>query len=153
MEQLNGFELAGKNIRLTTVDDEEGNGNSNGNSYTQFVPEQKVQQTLESEDRMNLNAQGRFELMAKLAEGLFFFLENKVIEIILGTGLQIPQNTRDVLSHHQTISQNDGIPSIATQCFMLSSMFDPTAETEEGWELDVRDDVIEECNSHGGKLN
>ena len=33
---------------------------------------------------------------------------------------------------------------------MLSNMFDPFAETEPEWDLDVRDDVIEECRAHGG---
>lgn len=35
---------------------------------------------------------------------------------------------------------------------MLSNMFDPQAETESGWEVDIRDDVLEECNSHGGPV-
>jgi hypothetical protein len=29
-------------------------------------------------------------------------------------------------------------------------MFDPSNETEAGWDLDIRDDVIEECKTHGG---
>ena len=37
-------------------------------------------------------------------------------------------------------------PPIATQCFLLANMFDPTAETNSGWEAEVRDDVIEECS-------
>eukprot|EP00057_Strongylocentrotus_purpuratus_P001320 XP_001198098.2 PREDICTED: RNA-binding protein 39 [Strongylocentrotus purpuratus] len=41
----------------------------------------------------------------------------------------------------------------STACFMLSNMFDPQAETMLGWETDIRDDVIEECNKHGGVLH
>nr|XP_054748624.1 RNA-binding protein 39-like [Lytechinus pictus] len=41
----------------------------------------------------------------------------------------------------------------STACFMLSNMFDPQAETMIGWETDIRDDVIEECNKHGGVLH
>ena len=37
-------------------------------------------------------------------------------------------------------------PPIATQCFLLSNMFDPSQETNTGWEAEVRDDVIEECS-------
>lgn len=144
MEQLNGFELAGKNIRLTTVDNDEENCSNNGNAYTQFV-----QQSLESEDKMNLNAQGRIELIAKLAEGYILFLLLNYNYYILGTCMQGSQNSNDVFMLQQP-SQNDGIPSIATQCFMLSNMFDPTTEIDDGWELDVRDDVIKECNFNGG---
>ena len=36
---------------------------------------------------------------------------------------------------------------------MLSNMFDPTTETATGWDLEVRDDVIEEGNKHGGFLH
>lgn len=63
--------------------------------------------------------------------------------------MQFSQN--DILSVQES-TEIDGIPSIATQCFMLSNMFDPSTETDEGWELDVRDDVINECNLHGGKF-
>jgi hypothetical protein len=59
MEQLNGFELAGKNIRLT-VDDAEASVRPQS---------QHQQQSLESEDKMNLSSHGRLQLMAKLAEG------------------------------------------------------------------------------------
>lgn len=46
--------------------------------------------------------------------------------------------------------QQEAVPEFATQCFMLNNMFDHFAETEPEWDLDVRDDVIEECNNHGG---
>lgn len=31
------------------------------------------------------------------------------------------------------VMQNEGIPDFATQCFMLTNMFDPYAETEPDW--------------------
>ena len=42
------------------------------------------------------------------------------------------------------------LPPIATQCFMLSNMFDPQNESEPNWDAEIREDVIEECNKHGG---
>merc|ERR1712004_183588 len=44
-------------------------------------------------------------------------------------------------------------PPIATQCFMLTNMFEPAKETEPGWDQEIRDDVIEECNKYGGVLH
>lgn len=50
-------------------------------------------------------------------------------------------------------TRDPSIPSIATQCFMLSNMFDPNKESEKGWDDDIRDDVLDECNQHGGALH
>ena len=44
-------------------------------------------------------------------------------------------------------------PPIATQCFMLSNMFDPADEGAPGWDQDIRDDVVEEGSKHGGFLH
>ena len=44
-------------------------------------------------------------------------------------------------------------PSIATQSFLLSNMFDPATETMPDWEFEIRDDVIDECNKQGGILH
>jgi hypothetical protein len=44
-------------------------------------------------------------------------------------------------------------PPIATQCFLLSNMFDPATESSPNWDLEIRDDVIDECSRHGGVLH
>lgn len=33
---------------------------------------------------------------------------------------------------------------------MLSNMFNPKSETASDWDLEVKDDVIEECSKYGG---
>lgn len=45
------------------------------------------------------------------------------------------------------------IQPIQTRCFQLSNMFDPDKETEDGWENDIRDDVITEISKFGGALH
>lgn len=94
---------------------------------------------------IDLGATGRLALMAKLAEG---------------TGMKVPQAPNPALANslnasaafaqkqQQQLAETD--PPIATQCFMLSNMFDPSTETNVNWHLEVRDDVIEECNNYGG---
>lgn len=68
--------------------------------------------------------------------------------------MELPKVTQEAIAAQHAHQQNaDNIPSFATQCFMLSNMFDPSNEVEPGWDLDIRDDVIEECRNHGGKLN
>lgn len=44
------------------------------------------------------------------------------------------------------------VQPLATQCFQLSNMFNPQTE-EVGWDTEIKDDVIEECNKHGGVIH
>ncbi|KAK6052496.1 hypothetical protein COOONC_09998 [Cooperia oncophora] len=67
-----------------------------------------------------------------------------------GTGIELPQAAQQAL---QQQSLDPSIPAIATQCFMLSNMFDPRTETRPTWAIEVRDDVIEECYKNGGALH
>uniref|UniRef100_A0A914ZEP7 RRM domain-containing protein n=1 Tax=Parascaris univalens TaxID=6257 RepID=A0A914ZEP7_PARUN len=133
MEQMNGFELAGRPMKVGTVDGDE-------------VPSQP-QRTLDTDEAdrrgIDLGTSGRLHLMAKLAEG---------------SGLELPKSAKDMLAQNQQqqqtdTSQNLVIPPIATQCFLLSNMFDPAQETGENWADEVRDDVIEECAKNGGVVH
>uniref|UniRef100_A0A9J2P011 RRM domain-containing protein n=1 Tax=Ascaris lumbricoides TaxID=6252 RepID=A0A9J2P011_ASCLU len=134
MEQMNGFELAGRPMKVGTVDGDE-------------VPSQP-QRTLDTDEAdrrgIDLGTSGRLHLMAKLAEG---------------SGLELPKSAKDMLAQNQQqqqqtdSSQNLAIPPIATQCFLLSNMFDPAQETGENWADEVRDDVIEECAKNGGVVH
>jgi len=128
LEQLNGFELAGRPMKVGHVT--ERTGETQGTSL------------LDSDEMdragIDLGATGRLQLMAKLAEG---------------TGFEIPQVAANALNMNPQAQQAAAAPPIATQCFMLSNMFDPVNETTTGWEQEIKDDVIEECNKHGGALH
>ncbi|KAI8427742.1 hypothetical protein MSG28_002170 [Choristoneura fumiferana] len=130
MEQLNGFELAGRPMKVGNVTER-----TDGGSSTRFDADEL--------DRagVDLGATGRLQLMFKLAEG---------------TGLQIPAAAASVLmgSGSALVSPQPQVaPPIATQCFMLNNMFDPSSETNPNWDIEIRDDVISECNKHGGVLH
>ncbi|KAH7730621.1 splicing factor [Aphelenchoides avenae] len=145
MEQLNGFELASKNIRIT-VEDEEA---------PPPVPQGPASHRLDEEDRAHLGTNGRLGLMAKLAQS---------------SGVELPKNTREALDQQQQYAQQaqqqfvqpqqqqqygqtEGAAAIATQCFMVSNMFDISQETEPEWELEIRDDIIDELSAHGGVVH
>lgn len=85
------------------------------------------------DDRLALGPSGKMQLMTKLAQS---------------SGVAIPQQTRDALA-----AQAATVPPFATQCFLLSNMFDITQETGSNWPEEVADDVITECNQHGGVLH
>lgn len=136
LEQLNGFELAGRPMKVGNVT-ERNDGATPGSNQSRLDTDEL--------DRagIDLGATGRLQLMFKLAEG---------------TGLQVPQGAASVLMGAgtgimPTTPQPQVAPPIATQCFMLNNMFDPTSETIPTWDSEIRDDVIEECNKHGGVLH
>lgn len=132
LEQLNGFELAGRPMKV-------------GNVTERLDLQQQAPSLLDTDelDRsgIDLGATGRLQLMFKLAEG---------------AGMQVPPAAANALSlatGQQVMPQQTSTPPIATQCFMLSNMFDPTNESNPTWDIEIRDDVIEECNKHGGVLH
>lgn len=89
---------------------------------------------------IDLGATGRLQLMFKLAEG---------------AGLAVPQAAANALlaTAPQPQVQQQVAPPIATQCFLLSNMFDPLGESNPAWDIEIRDEVIEECQKHGGILH
>lgn len=90
---------------------------------------------------IDMGATGRLQLMFKLAEG---------------AGLAIPQAAANALLASAPQPPPEPVqpaPSIATQCFLLSNMFDPATETNPSWDTEITDDVIEECRKHGGILH
>ncbi|KAK5645748.1 hypothetical protein RI129_004212 [Pyrocoelia pectoralis] len=134
LEQLNGFELAGRPMKV-------------GNVTERLDLQSQGPSILDSDelDRsgIDLGATGRLQLMFKLAEG---------------AGLRVPEAAANALSMatgQPVVPQipTNTTPPIATQCFMLSNMFDPSSESAHSWDTEIRDDVIEECNKHGGVLH
>jgi len=153
MEQMNGFELAGRPMKVGHVTE-----NAAGGNYVQ------IKDGLDSEEAdksgIDLGATGRLALMAKLAEGTGMKLPdaaNAALQTSVLPGTNSVAATAAAAQHAAQQRQQQQlattVPPIATQCFMLTNMFDPTKETEPGWDQEIRDDVIEECNKYGGVLH
>ena len=164
MENLNGFELAGRPMKVGHVTERAGEASSatgaNYNPYASGITSSfSSTANLDSDDLdhrgINLGATGRLALMAKLSEG---------------SGLQMPKHAMDALqaAHMQAAgSQHVRIPeppnpqqlatvtAVGTQCFMLSNMFDPATEASRNvdWAQEIRDEVIDECNKFGGVVH
>lgn len=136
LEHLNGFEIAGRPMKV-------GHVTENHSMYDKTAFE------VDELDRAgyDLGATGRLQLMYKLAEG---------------TGFPIPQAAANALQVASGVTPAapatpavQVTPPIATQCFLLANMFDPNKEDMDSNtnENEIRDDVIEECNKHGGVLH
>ncbi|XP_053171932.1 RNA-binding protein 39-like isoform X2 [Scomber japonicus] len=148
LEQLNGFELAGRPMKVGHVTER-----SDASNASSFLDSDELERT-----GVDLGTTGRLQLMARLAEG---------------TGLQIPPAAQQALQMSGVIaigamaavsaamnpalgmnSASLNLPSnpLATHCFQLSNMF-TNSEDHPGWEGDIQHDVIEECNKHGGVVH
>jgi len=157
LEQMNGFELAGRAMKVGHVTDRT-DGQLGGIAGQGDLDSEQLDKT-----GIDLGATGRLALMAKLAQGTGMQLPQAANQALNSAVMQAagnPASVRDAnaAAHNaqrQQVQQSVGAqaPPIATQCFMLSNMFDPTTETTSGWDLEVKDDVIEEGNKHGGFLH
>ncbi|XP_016892415.1 RNA-binding protein 39-like isoform X2 [Cynoglossus semilaevis] len=148
LEQLNGFELAGRPMKVGHVTER-----TDASSASSFLDNDELERT-----GIDLGTTGRLQLMARLAEG---------------TGLQIPPAAQQALqmsgaiaigamaavsaAMNPALNMNTAmnLPSqpLATHCFQLSNMFSPNSDLPPGWEVDIQHDVIEECNKHGGVVH
>ncbi|KAM4583317.1 RNA-binding protein 39-like [Fundulus diaphanus] len=149
LEQLNGFELAGRPMKVGHVTER-----TDAAAASSFLDNDELERS-----GVDLGTTGRLQLMARLAEG---------------TGLQIPPAAQQALQMSGAIAigalaavsaamnppLNMNTPALnlpsqplATHCFQLSNMFNPNSENAPGWELDIQHDVIEECNKHGGVVH
>ncbi|XP_071776861.1 RNA-binding protein 39-like [Centroberyx gerrardi] len=143
LEQLNGFELAGRPMKVGHVTER-----TDASTASSFLDNDELERT-----GIDLGTTGRLQLMARLAEG---------------TGLKIPPAAQQALQMSGSIpfgniaattavsaptpNQAMNLPSqpLATHCLQLSNLFNPQSENDPGWDVEIQDDVIEECNKHGG---
>lgn len=129
---MNGFELAGRPMKVGNV--------------TERLDMNTTSLDTDEMDRsgIDLGATGRLQLMFKLAEGAGLAVPQAAANALLATAPQpVPIQQTPVQC----------TPAIATQCFMLSNMFDPRGETNSNWDSEIKDDVIDECSKHGGLLH
>jgi len=143
MEQLNGFEIAGRPMKVGYVTEK-----------TEGAVYHNPQNFLDTDEMdragVNLGVTGRLQLMAKLAEGTDLKLPEAAT-----TALNMQnQITLPYQSLSPSAAQAATVPPIATQCFMLSNMFDPTQELgNPKFESELKDEVIEACLPHGGAVH
>lgn len=135
LEQMNGYELAGRPMKVNYVTERGPDGVA--------VSSSNGQPTLDSEELersgIDLGAKGRLQLMAKLAEG---------------TGIELPKAVVNALNQYTGNSTDNGESSaISTQSFMLTNLFDPETEEDEDWPEVIREEVLGECRLHGGVVH
>ncbi|KAM9785871.1 LOW QUALITY PROTEIN: RNA-binding protein 39b [Neosynchiropus ocellatus] len=166
LEQLNGFELAGRPMKVGHVTER-----SDSSTASSFLDNDELERT-----GIDLGTTGRLQLMARLAEGTGLKIPPAAQQALQMTGSipfgnvplqQVSRLLNDLLLYpcfREDVESNLGssatpaqppamnLPSqpLATHCLQLSNLFNPQAENDPTWANEIQDDVIEECNKHGG---
>ncbi|KAL4578016.1 hypothetical protein LXL04_014131 [Taraxacum kok-saghyz] len=146
-QSLNGkLEIAGRTIKVSSVTDHISAQDS-GAKAADFDDDDG--------GGLALNAQSRAMLMAKLDRS---GIASSVVPGAIGLGaslvngsgpLQVPGTLPSIVpvpSLPQMVSEPVGIPS---ECLLLKNMFDPATEDDPEFDLDIKDDVEDECSNYG----
>uniref|UniRef100_A0A4W5MAQ5 RNA binding motif protein 39a n=1 Tax=Hucho hucho TaxID=62062 RepID=A0A4W5MAQ5_9TELE len=148
LEQLNGFELAGRPMKVGHVTER-----TDASTASSFLDSDELERT-----GIDLGTTGRLQLMARLAEG---------------TGLQIPPAAQQALQMSGAIaigamaavsgnkrminwtSPSDGHGWFFLELFRKGRFYPALIESVDFacWDVDIQHDVIEECNKHGGLVH
>jgi len=119
MEQMDGFELAGRPMKVNTVSERT-------NDAMSLLDEERTEK-----GGIEMNSQSRASLMQKLAQ-------------THSSGMQVP-----IAPAVPAMLQSPLLPMAGSTCLVLSNLFDPRKETEPDWEEDYRNDVLEELTKSG----
>ncbi len=161
LERLNGLDIAGKALTVAMASAPEesapapygsalsGNGLAGANpAQVNPVGSGAASGNWKLDDDTGsgvaLNSGSRAALMAKLAQGAGI----SIPEVAM-----VPSPANVVMT--QPISAATGGPSpiegALSCCILIKNMYNAEEETDEGWELDIKEDVEAECSRHGGE--
>ena len=149
-QSLNGkLEIAGRTIKVSSVTEHVGVQDA-GAKTADFDDDEG--------GGLALNAQSRAMLMAKLdrsgvASGVAGTLGVPALNGAAQPAMSMPmggatafQNMLPTQLIASMAPEPIGIPS---ECLLLKNMFDPATETDPEFDLDIKDDVKEECSKYG----
>ncbi|XP_060184116.1 uncharacterized protein LOC132613853 isoform X1 [Lycium barbarum] len=146
-QSLNGkLEIAGRTIKVSSVTEHVGVQDA-GAKTADFDDDEG--------GGLALNAQSRAMLMAKLdrsgvASGVTGALGVPAINGAAQPAMSMPMGGAtafpNMLPTQVMAPEPIGIPS---ECLLLKNMFDPATETDPEFDLDIKDDVKEECSKYG----
>jgi RNA-binding protein 39 len=143
---LPGLEIAGRALKVGHVSESKtGSTDASGNLNSSFANDGSVNWRLDAEDGgggLQLNAQSRMQLMAKLAQ-------TAGMTIPIPT-LQPPVNSSSVSAATAAAKMVPPVSGIPSRYILIANMFDPATETEPNWDHEIKEDVKEECDSLGG---
>ncbi|XP_014021356.1 RNA-binding protein 39 isoform X2 [Salmo salar] len=150
LDQLNGFELAGRPMKVGHVTER-----TDASTASSFLDSDELERT-----GIDLGTTGRLQLMARLAEGTGLQIPPAAQQalqmsgaIAIGAMAAVSAAMNPAMNMNMNTAMNLPSQPLATHCFQLSNMFNPQSEDNPDWDVDIQHDVIEECNKHGGVVH
>ena len=173
-EALNGFELAGKPMKVTSPEDDKKNitidearavrrsMNINDPTFDGIVRNFDIARS------MPVNQGGGSGGGAGLPDNLDSDKYDKggvamdatgrvklMAKLAQGTGMDLPQQAKDALVADQNRRVQEELQAqiygaATTPCFQLANLFNPKEETNPNWYNEIRDDVLFQCQQFGG---
>ena len=168
-EQMNGFELMGRKIRVGWVTEKQPQQQAGGDhQHSHYDRNEERLEDVEGMKGMNVS---RMEMMKRLAreEDMIPVPSNgSAAAMTITTTLTPrtatgtnhipvvrppPQTTTMTTSTSPTLTSITPTPkTLVTRNCLLTNMFDPATETTVGWAKEIRQDVQEECSQFGRVL-
>ncbi|KAL5555799.1 hypothetical protein UlMin_038035 [Ulmus minor] len=148
-QSLNGkLDIAGRTIKVSSVTDHVG---------AQDTAAKSADFDDDDGGGLSLNAQSRALLMQKLdRSGIATSITSSLgVTGLNGSGpnpstLNLPINGQAAVPVLQALPVAAPIPiGTPSECLLLKNMFDPATETEPDFDIDIKDDVEEECSKCG----
>ena len=142
LSSLNGMDLMGKQLKVNYVD---------GTILSKDVGTAHHTHNLDFDERghghVHLSSTDRMMLMAKLGQTAGIevpmppgFLAGQAPPLPVPVPVPMPSATS------ASIPSLTGVPS---RCFMIRNMFNPAEEDGDGWDQEIKEDVVEECSKYG----
>lgn len=154
MSSLAGFELAGRALKVGPVIDSKSmtGGSSSGGGGGYPMQDAAGNWKLDTDDSEGsgflLNSSSRAALMAKLGQSAGISVPQPVAPV----GMMMNSFGAMVIPVMQAMPAAPAIPPVGgtpSPCLLICNMFDAATETEPEWDLDIKEDVMEECGKHG----
>lgn len=158
MSTLAGQELVGRPLKVGPVIDHgaagsavpfsDTTGGSMGGSESYVGNPAYANWKLDSDEAgagLILNSTSRAMLMAKLGQAAGIEVPQPP-QISSVQNIPVVPTMPSVQNSVPLIPPIGGIPSVN---LLVCNMFDPTTETEPEWDLDIKEDMLEECSKHG----
>jgi len=148
LTELNGHELGGKSIKLSAA-----NEGATAASSSSSMPDAawKLEHD-EGDSGLALNPHARLALMSRLAKS--DDVSSAVAGAAAGLGMPAAVAAPGAASMMAATAAAavPGKPPIEgppSRFVLLKNMFDPAQEEGDSWDVDIRDDVMDECSNHG----
>lgn len=152
LQNLGGLELAGRPLKVGPVTDGMSNTGLKPQPMTSsmdsFGQSATANWKLDDDDGatgMQLNSQSRVMLMAKLGQAAGLTMPTPMMP----PSMTMPPLAVNVPKAPQVVPPIAGSPSCY---FVMKNMFSLMEETSVGWDVEIREDVTEECGKFGQVL-